>query len=63
MKLSKYGIEFDQTVSAWATLENEHDQIHPDRSKCGGVGACSMMLRAHQRQTDLMDLLDEWRKA
>lgn len=59
---SRYGISFDRLVNSWAAIENEHDKIHPDRSECGGVGACSMMRAAHKLTEEMEDVLDEWRR-
>jgi len=60
---SRYGAEFDRLASSWRVLEDEHDQIHPDRDECGGVGGCSMMFAAHQLETQLIDQLGEWRRS
>lgn len=57
-----YGPAFDAAASRWATLEGEHDLIHPDRSDCGGVGGCSMMLAAHRLEECMHDALEAWRK-
>jgi hypothetical protein len=58
---SRYGAQFDALADRWAALEAEHDQVHPERSECGGVGACSMMYRAHELETEMTDALEEWR--
>lgn len=59
--MNRYGTEFDCLANRWAIIENEHDKIHPDRSKCGGVGGCSMMLAAHDLMSEMEDRLVEWR--
>ncbi|MET0417459.1 MAG: hypothetical protein ABW022_15715 [Actinoplanes sp.] len=59
--MSEYGAAFDQTAMRWAVVENEHDKIHPDRSECGGVGACSLMLASHRLEESLIGHLTEWR--
>jgi hypothetical protein len=59
--VSSYGAEFDRLAEAWRTLENEHDKQHPNRNKCGGVGACSMMFAAVGLQHEMIEALDEWR--
>lgn len=58
---SRYGAHFDQWATEWARLENDHDKMHPDRDQCGGVGACPMMMAAHENETRLIDLLVAWR--
>jgi len=58
---SRYGAEFDRLVSSWQVLEDEHDQIHPDRDQCGGVGGCPMMFAAVGLETRMIDQLTEWR--
>lgn len=57
----RYGATFDALAERWAALEDEHDQIHPDRSDCGGVGGCPMMLRAHRLEEEMHTALDQWR--
>jgi hypothetical protein len=34
-----------------------HDHVHPDRSDCGGVGRCALMLAEHQAEKELLDCL------
>jgi hypothetical protein len=58
---SQYGAEFDKLAETWRVVENEHDKVHPDRSQCGGVGGCSMMLAAHRLESDMVDTLEAWR--
>ncbi|MET0415987.1 MAG: hypothetical protein ABW022_08205 [Actinoplanes sp.] len=58
---SVYGADFDVTALKWAYLEAEHDKIHPNRSDCGGVGGCTMMLAAHDLKTEMIDALEIWR--
>lgn len=60
---SRYGIEFDQLADRWKALEYEHDQEHPDRNECGGIGGCSMMAAAHGLETQMVDQLENWRLA
>lgn len=57
-----YGAEFERHAETWRVVENEHDTIHPDRSECGGVGGCSMMLAAHHLKEKMIDALTEWRE-
>jgi hypothetical protein len=57
-----YGSQFDRLAERWSVLENEHDKQHPDRSECGGIGACSMMYAAHMIETEMMDALVVWRQ-
>lgn len=57
-----YGPEFDLLAAAWANLENIHDQCHPDRSHCGGVGGCTMMAAAVDLQHKMIDALRDWRQ-
>jgi hypothetical protein len=59
--MTSYGERFDTLAHRWAIIENEHDKQHPDRSLCGGVGACSMMYAAHVLSEDMIEALDEWR--
>lgn len=60
--MTRYGTEFDRLADTWATIENAHDKQHPDRSECGGVGACSMMFAAVGLQHEMVDALGEWRR-
>lgn len=59
--MSEYGSAFDQFASRWASLENEHDEIHPSRDECGGVGGCSMMFGAVGLEHAMLDALRAWR--
>ena len=59
--MSQYGAEFDLKAETWRVIENEHDRYHPDRSQCGGVGACTMMRAAHDLETEMMAALESWR--
>lgn len=59
--MSEYGADFDRIAGTWAVLEGEHDKQHPDRSECGGVGACSMMAAADDLETGMVDALNDWR--
>lgn len=59
---SRYGYVFDKTVDTWAVLETEHDNIHPNRSDCGGLGACTMMRAAHDVKARMMDELEMKRR-
>jgi len=59
---SRYGKAFDQVADEWARLEDEHDRMHPDRSDCGGVGACPMMAAAVDNQHTMINILNERRK-
>lgn len=59
--MSEYGATFDALAERWKTIENEHDRIHPNRSDCGGVGGCTMMRAAHDRETEMIEALEEWR--
>lgn len=61
--VSEYGAEFDALAEKWRVLENEHDKQHPDRSRCGGVGACSMMYAANLLESEMIDALKAWRAA
>lgn len=58
---SRYGPQFDQLADRWKALEYEHDQMHPDRGDCGGVGGCSMMFAAHDLETQMNDQMENWR--
>lgn len=58
---SRYGTEFDLLANRWATVENEHDKIHPDRGRCGGVGGCSMMFTANRLESEMIEILNDWR--
>lgn len=59
--MSAYGAAFDKLAEQWAVIENAHDEIHPDRGDCGGVGRCSMMHTAVRLEQEMVDALDEWR--
>lgn len=59
--MSIYGDEFDRLAETWRVIENEHDKQHPDRSKCGGVGGCTMMRAAVDLEQEMIDRLEEWR--
>jgi len=59
--MSAYGKEFDRLASEWRVLENRHDELHPDRGQCGGVGRCSMMFTAVGIEQEMLDALSEWR--
>jgi hypothetical protein len=59
--MSAYGARFDDLAQRWRIIENEHDREHPDRSRCGGVGGCSMMLVANKLEGEMVDALTEWR--
>lgn len=58
---SEYGKAFDRIAKTWATVEDGHDKIHPDRGDCGGVGGCMMMMAAVDLERDMMSALDKWR--
>ncbi len=58
---SRYGEVFDATVDEWKRLENDHDRMHPDRSDCGGVGACPMMREAVGLEHRMVEILEDWR--
>jgi hypothetical protein len=58
---SRYGSEFDRLADRWCALETEHDQLHPDRDECGGVGGCSLMAAAYDLRTQMRDALESWR--
>lgn len=58
---SRYGKAFDDLADRWANLEHEHDEVHPERSQCGGIGGCSMMLRAHDLAEKMEEQLEIWR--
>jgi hypothetical protein len=60
--VSQYGAQFDGKAETWRVVENEHDREHPDRSKCGGVGACSMMFAANVLESEMIDALIVWRE-
>ena len=60
---SRYGAEFDRLADRWRVLEDQHDQIHPNRSDCGGVGGCSLMFAAHDLTTQMEDQMEDWRQA
>jgi hypothetical protein len=59
--MSEYGGKFDSAARRFQVLEAEHDKIHPDRSECGGIGGCSLMLAAHDLKTEMIDAINEWR--
>lgn len=59
--MSEYGRKFDQLANRWAAFEFEHDQVHPDRDQCGGVGGCPMMRQAHDLETKMMEEMETWR--
>jgi dihydroxyacid dehydratase/phosphogluconate dehydratase len=59
--MSEYGAQFDCLAKRWQAIENEHDRHHPDRSKCGGVGSCSMMYAAVGLEQEMVEALGEWR--
>jgi dihydroxyacid dehydratase/phosphogluconate dehydratase len=59
--VSAYGATFDRLAETWRVIENEHDKEHPDRSRCGGVGACSMMFTANRLESEMVDALNDWR--
>ncbi len=59
--MSEYGADFDRTAETWRVIENQHDKIHPNRSKCGGVGGCSMMATAVDLEHEMIQNLTEWR--
>lgn len=61
MEASRYGSAFDRLADRWRALETEHDQIHPDRDRCGGVGGCSLMYAAHDLETQMQEQLEDWR--
>ena len=61
--VSKYGAHFDDRANEWRRLENDHDRMHPDRSDCGGVGACPMMRAAVHLEHQMIEILNDWRKA
>ena len=60
--MSEYGDEFDRLAVKWRVIENVHDEIHPDRDQCGGVGGCSMMFAAIGIGHDMISALEVWRK-
>lgn len=60
--MSQYGAEFDRKAERYSAVEAEHDRQHPDRSECGGVGACSMMFAAVTLEQEMVAALREWRK-
>jgi hypothetical protein len=60
-KPSRYGRGFDDLAEQWATLEDGHALKHPDRSQCGGLGACPSMRLAADLRAQMDDWLDEWR--
>jgi hypothetical protein len=58
---SRYGAKFDSLADQWAVLERLHDEQHPDRDQCGGVGGCSMMRAATDLEHRMIDELEKWR--
>lgn len=60
---SRYGGRFDDLADRWAALEAEHDDVHPDRGQCGGVGGCTLMYRAVTLEHAMVDALNDWREA
>lgn len=58
---SKFGRPFDSLAERWAVIEGEHDRIHPDRSRCGGVGGCTMMAAAYDLRAQMIEALEDWR--
>lgn len=58
---TSYGADFDRLAARWAAIEDEHDQDHPDRGECGGVGGCSMMFAAVRLQQEMVGALNAWR--
>jgi hypothetical protein len=60
--MSEYGAQFDRLAQRWAVVENEHDKIHADRDRCGGVGGCTMMHTAVRLEQEMIDALEEWRR-
>jgi hypothetical protein len=59
--MTRYGAAFDRLADTWATIENEHDKHHPDRSECGGVGGCSMLFAAVGLENEMVEQLNDWR--
>lgn len=57
-----YGTEFDRLTERWRTIEDVHDEHHPDRGECGGVGACTMMRAAADLKSKMMEQLEVWRE-
>lgn len=62
-RTSRYGKRFDERADEWARLENAHDLMHPNRSDCGGVGGCPMMMAAVENEQSLIHWLEEWRQS
>lgn len=58
---STYGRKFDSLAHWWAIVENLHDEEHPDRDDCGGVGGCTAMRIAVRLEQQMIDTLEEWR--
>jgi hypothetical protein len=56
-----YGAKFDALAQTWRVIENVHDEEHPDRSECGGVGGCTMMAVAVRLERQMIEALEEWR--
>lgn len=59
---SRYGEAFDALVDRWAGMEAEHDNQHPDRGMCGGVGGCSLMFAASALEQRMIEQLEDWRE-
>jgi len=59
--VSEYGAQFDRLAAEWRTIENRHDEHHPDRNQCGGVGGCSMMYAAVTIEHEMIEELERWR--
>jgi hypothetical protein len=60
--MSVYGMLFDSIAHRWRVIENEHDNQHPNRTDCGGVGGCTMMRAAVDLEHEMIKALDEWRR-
>lgn len=60
--MSQYGNRFDSLAERWRVIENEHDEQHPDRGDCGGVGGCSMMYAATHLEQKMIESLTDWRE-
>lgn len=59
--MTRYGATFDRLADRWAVIEGAHDEIHPNRSDCGGVGGCTMMAAAVDLEREMLNELDGWR--
>jgi hypothetical protein len=59
--MSEYGDAFDGLADRWAVIEDEHDKIHPNRGRCGGVGGCTMMHAAVGLEQAMVEALEQWR--